>query len=677
MPHPIYRFRFILTALSTSIPIFFFFPRSTQLNESDIKQLASDYTANQQPELKTSALKLWQMVKSREHYYNQEYFHDYSAFSKDMHSRLCQSEDWTLPTEVKISVFETHRIQLNRSIRIHSDSKTKDMIADASLFSAERFKDWLETSFNNWKQSPYEPEISFDTYSQGLLPHYCLDEALEDWRQVSSDKFTDLLKEIGSQKDLYTAYAKARSVLDRRILSLSNPDLARLPRDTRLSSLATLSHGNCYDETVFQTLIMRTANIPTAPHYVPSWGNRKVGAHAWAGLVGYDHPRKIDNKNSGKNTNTTVGASSFDTDWTFSPNDLDRFTYNKFVPKVFRKRYIGISELAPEEQNTIAKISRFFDDSKFIDVTDQHVSTIDIKIQNPNEYNKNQPHYFLGLFNRTKWHPIAHSKRNSLNVEFKNVGINIVYILMQLKDGTIKPVGNPFLATTDGLRFFNPDKLSRSDIKIERKNPLFANTATHYNTLRHTHVELSNSQDFENRIKIGPINLDFRDTNLLKIPTNNSFRYIRFSCSLQNDPIHIAEIEFIHKGNSTSQPNGSTEPTPNNNNQRMQDALFDRKLESYREVKPGEVFEVSVPTGSTLSGIRIHSRSDTNFIEPGKTYELRVYNEDWQIFDRVKSNDYHVTFENVPQEGLYWVKCIEGGVEERPFAISGDRQIFY
>jgi hypothetical protein len=66
------------------------------------------------------------------------------------------------------------------------------------------------------------------------------------------------------------------------------------------------------------------------------------------------------------------------------------------------------------------------------------------------------------------------------------------------------------------------------------------------------------------------------------------------------------------------------------------------------------------------------------FFEPGKNYELYVWDEDWQSLGAAEAGDQPLVFPDVPSGGLLWLKP-EGsdGEHERIFTFEGGRQVWW
>ena len=83
-------------------------------------------------------------------------------------------------------------------------------------------------------------------------------------------------------------------------------------------------------------------------------------------------------------------------------------------------------------------------------------------------------------------------------------------------------------------------------------------------------------------------------------------------------------------------------------------------------------------TPKTISRIDYFPWNDGNFVVPGHDYELAYWNKDrWRAIGRQHSNDYSLTFDNIPSGALLILHDLTEGKEERPFTLNNGRQIWW
>ena len=80
-----------------------------------------------------------------------------------------------------------------------------------------------------------------------------------------------------------------------------------------------------------------------------------------------------------------------------------------------------------------------------------------------------------------------------------------------------------------------------------------------------------------------------------------------------------------------------------------------------------------------VSMIKYIGRNDGNCIEIGDNYELYYWNEkcEWEQIESQTASSNMLLFHNVPSGGLYILKDITKGVEERIFTYEDGKQVWW
>ena len=80
-----------------------------------------------------------------------------------------------------------------------------------------------------------------------------------------------------------------------------------------------------------------------------------------------------------------------------------------------------------------------------------------------------------------------------------------------------------------------------------------------------------------------------------------------------------------------------------------------------------------------VSRIKYIGRNDGNCVEIGDEYELYYWSPDgdWQLLGGQKARNNSLLFTNIPSGGLYILKDITKGVEERIFTYENDKQVWW
>lgn len=73
----------------------------------------------------------------------------------------------------------------------------------------------------------------------------------------------------------------------------------------------------------------------------------------------------------------------------------------------------------------------------------------------------------------------------------------------------------------------------------------------------------------------------------------------------------------------------------------------------------------------------MRQQREANCIIPGNHYQLFYWDNEWVYLGQKEAIKYSIDFNNVPIDGLYWLKCLEGGKEERIFTYENGTQIWW
>ena len=78
-----------------------------------------------------------------------------------------------------------------------------------------------------------------------------------------------------------------------------------------------------------------------------------------------------------------------------------------------------------------------------------------------------------------------------------------------------------------------------------------------------------------------------------------------------------------------------------------------------------------------ISGIAVHARNDGNHIIAGDLYELMVYDHGWKSLGLKEAIRQEITFDSIPEGGLFWLKNLSRGSEELPFMFDAEGNQFW
>lgn len=423
------------------------------------------------------------------------------------------------------------------------------------------------------------------------------------------------------------------------------------------SSIIKTRSGKCADETAFSVLLCRYLGIPAAYEFTPHWGNRS-GSHSWSVLI----------DTNGKNVPFYSGN---------MPGDTVHFFYSYIKPKVFRYRYRLNSEMVDDLKGE-KSVPNIFKCPRYTDVTDEYYKTTDVVRHVPKQYHDRNIAYIC-VFDNRNWVPVFYGNISWGKVKFKSMGRGIVYISALYENGKIIPFGNPFIITQDGkVKDIAVNTKKKAKMTLLRKYPFMGAQDFFNNRMNNGQFQGANNVDFSDCVTIythkGITNGNWYNISI-KNPTK--FKYLRYM-GAAGSYCNINELEFY-----------------DSNGKKIKGTIIGTQGESWcpkERVFDGDIltgFGGNTPDGnwvglklsnsSSVSKIRYIGRNDGNSIEKGDKYELYCWNDEgyWKQIAVHTATDNFLILNNINTGGLYILKDITKGNEERIFTYENGKQVWW
>lgn len=421
----------------------------------------------------------------------------------------------------------------------------------------------------------------------------------------------------------------------------------------KASSLLKGKTGNCRDESVFTVYLCRHIGIPAAVDYTPHWGNRSQ-SHSWSVLI----------KPDGTSVPFYMGC---------APGDTVHYYHSYLKPKIFRHRFRLNREIEHDMRGE-KEIPHLFRHADFIDVTDEYYTTTDIVSKVPENLSDRNVAYIC-VFDNREWVPVYYGNISDGKVTFRSMGRNIMYIAAIYERGRIRPFGNPFLVNSDGtVTDIIPDNGRRQDMKLLRKYP-FMGRQDHFNgRMSGGKFQGAYKEDFSDAITIyehdGITEGNWYDVH---VPDKGKFRLFRYLgpkgsyCNINEIEVYSSEGEQI-KGKiiGTKGEAGKTA-----------DKVFDGDILTgfHAESPDGNWVGLRFERQTGIGRIRYIPRNDGNGIEMGDRYELIYWHDnDWVSLGIKTAQANEIIFKNMPMGGLYVLRNLTKGHEERIFTYENNQQ---
>lgn len=500
---------------------------------------------------------------------------------------------------------------------------------DVKCIQADFLIHSIDLAFRQWQTSPWLEGVDFDTFKEYLLPYRIENETLDYWRDSISYFQERLGNYVNFDEDCrYSSYYlrnRFYSYIPFIEKKIPEPDF----RDFKLE---------CIPNSKLQMLTYRIIGIPSAIDFIPHFANRN-GRHYWAATP---DP---------------------------SVNLYQVFQAEIYrVAKVYRRTYSHNPVVMPESNEYVPA---FFKDPFNKDVTNLYLPTIDITIHIPRHLKIR--HAYLAVFNDLTWKPIACSKLSGRQACFTDMGKDIVYLPVYYDENEeMCPLASPFIIHSDGRRQnLNVNKDSVQPFTLVRKYPYSSENDYWAKELIGTRFEAANREDFSNADTLFQItkrtNFQYQyiypDTTIEK-------RYWRFT-NPNPRGCNLADLHFY-----------------NTANQEIKGKVFGLdsiKAQGVLDNDPLTMSNIAKQIGMDfgkpvrISCIRYLARNDANGIYPDNDYELFYYDfpEGWVSLGLQTATGYELTYDQVQSAGLYWLRNLTSGQEERIFTWENGKARFW
>ena len=197
------------------------------------------------------------------------------------------------------------------------------------------------------------------------------------------------------------------------------------------STMARMTYGSCMDYVTMGTAVFRSLGLPAAVDYVPVWGRNNDG-HSWYVFL----------SDRGKEEPTINSL--------IMPAGMQFYPYER-IPKVWRKSYT-INRDRVKYRNTAKYVYPF--ELCEHDVTDHYNLTSDLEIDiHGNEKLKDKYVYIAMAVNAggPQWKVLDFGMIKKGKACFRNVGRNVLYVVLGYNGTGLVPVSNPFILHKNGL----------------------------------------------------------------------------------------------------------------------------------------------------------------------------------------------------------------------------------
>lgn len=407
---------------------------------------------------------------------------------------------------------------------------------------------------------------------------------------------------------------------------------------------------------------MRAHGIPVYNDHTPQWGNRNRLGHGW-NVLPHSNGQQIP----------YVGGMN-------PPGEAHKL--DERIAKAFRHTYARNKEIA-----LLIKRERFVPETfknRFLqDVTAQYAVCSDVEVD---VSGSGAGYAYLAVFSdASTWFPMDFARVSNGKATFRNMGRRCVYLPMAYDhEGELRPVGEPFAIGIDGnIRTLVADMTHKQDLTLWRKYPALQYVYEAAVKIFGGEFQWADNEDYSGNRTIhtvadgAPVAHEawLSDT----IGAHRYWRYIQWS---PETFCNIAEIEFYEPGKDTPTYGEilGTDGYRWFNIDMTKDKVFDGDILTAFDAPWGLGAWVGMDFGEPIEieRIRFTGRGDGNSIDAGDTYELLYWhNGAWASLGQQRATGINITFKDVPQGGLYLLRDLTRGKDERIFTYENGEQVWW
>jgi Transglutaminase-like superfamily len=295
---------------------------------------------------------------------------------------------------------------------------------DQETMTAALLTENIEEAYNAWQELPWSKDYDTDTFLNYILPYRGSSEPLESFRPYFLKKFADI--------DEISDPVQAAAIINDSLKSIFGFDSRYYlhPTDQSLSEMLSSGEGRCEDMTNLAIYALRANGIAVTSDYTPYWAD-SGNNHAWNAILTADGeaiPFMGCESNPGK------------------------YNLRQRIAKVYRKMFAEQATSLGCNLQEDEKAPAWLRGKSYLDVTDDYVHTANISVTADSLPSPLPRFLYLAVFNSGNWKAIAWSLFEEGEAEFKDMGIDLVYLPAYFIDEKLQPAGAAFLLNNEGER---------------------------------------------------------------------------------------------------------------------------------------------------------------------------------------------------------------------------------
>lgn len=539
---------------------------------------------------------------------------------------------------------------------------TLEIVQDCRIITADFLIQNIDTAFHDWQQGLWARHVSFEDFCEMILPYKVEElQPLDNWRSRLKTFHADRLGDLDCCDQLRHSPLAAAKILNGNLADTLKPVTGLSVRNVHIpmEHRVHLPFGQCGDYANMAATIMRSHGIPIAVDFTPQWARRSLG-HTWNVLLS-DDGRRIP-----------FGG--------ISAKLGELHKYNEKMAKVYRHTYSSNKELI-EMNNSGEQIPGLFRNVFMRDVTKETIQCCDVTIDIGRTDNR---YAYLLVFDNHGWVPVAYGKVKGTKSTFRDMGQNVMYLPALYSDGMLKPTAPPFVLEYDGhVRQIVLNGNKRQDLALNRKYPVMEYAYEYIPRLKDGEFQASNDPKFRKYYVVHRIEKGKAAGQYVSVPNSiPACRYWRYKNDRYSTFCSIAEV-MLYSKDDTVRLRGKvigTDGSWSDDPKHTKETVFDGDILTSFDAPRGEGCWAGLDLARQVKVDHIiyYARGDGNSVEIGDEYELLYWrNDQWESLGRHKARQTYIKYKNIPVGGLYLLRDLTKGIDERIFTIEDGKQVWW
>lgn len=510
-------------------------------------------------------------------------------------------------------------------------------LKDVETLKADFLIENIDRAFETWENSPWKDEVDFNQFKMYILPYRVSGELLRPgWRDSLINAYGLLVKDCKSAVEAFEIIRKTVNTKRKNVLY-------KYPYVMDPVALRNHYSGVCLERCVYLASVCRAVGLPVVIDNCGKWANYSDNSHTWVALVLNDGTYTIVDEDSVAKKHNIIDASTFKLNQPMPEGYPYTPEFRKRLVKVWRNsfQFNPVEETPDFNGNESARLHSPW----LVDVSEEYGIDGSIDVKPIEEVDD------VWLCTRSLthgWVPQAHAEVKWGRATFKNISDSVLLLPMGMVKGWETVVGLPFYMSEGEKIEIVPDTIRRHSATFTRKYPINSKWLSRFNQMPGSRIEGSDDSLFMDAHTLFTIQEVPVYHNSAKITDGQPIRYLRVVLPLLVEP-NMERLDVYDKSGT---------------------------LVKSGKIRDKQYIDLGAPT--SIGRIDYFPWNDGNFVEPGHEYELEFWNWDhWHSLGRQLSQDYELTFDNIPIGALLILHDLTAGKEERPFTLHEGKQIWW